>query len=433
MTNILNNIIKYPIYLLVFLLPLFFLPFSFEIFEFNKQYLLLFLVLISFFFWFARMIFSDKELSFRKTPFNIPILAFSLVAILSAVFSVDRISSIFGYYGRFSDGLITLLGLVIFYFLVVNNAKLINVEKLIKTLLWSSLFIIIISYLSVFGIWAEINSKLAGGAFLQRMANVSFNPTSGSMEALAVFLSTLMVFLVGLIIFSDKQFNRIFLWLLFISSLILVFFISFKPIWIILASSLILFLFLSLILKLKNKKSLVLILPLVIIIISSVFIFYPSSKIIEKTALKNPQSILYLEGLENKEIFLDQKISWHIAKETLKSRPIFGSGIGTYFYDFVKFKPLEYNESSLWRVRLDRAGNSIIEIVATAGIIGVITFLLLIVLILFFFIKKIAGITPLKGNEKLAKTNTVSLFFLFLAVFIAQFVYYQNITLAFIF
>src|SRR4030066_294543 len=43
----LNKIIRWSTYLLVFLLPLFFLPFSFEYFELNKQYLLLFYFLIT--------------------------------------------------------------------------------------------------------------------------------------------------------------------------------------------------------------------------------------------------------------------------------------------------------------------------------------------------------------------------------------------------
>ncbi len=109
MSGVPDKTVKYSIYTLVFLLPLFFLPFSFEAFEFNKQYLLFFLTSLAFFVWLAKMILIDKEIRFRRSPLDIFVLAFLFMAILSAVFSVDRSSSLFGFYGRFSGGLIGLL------------------------------------------------------------------------------------------------------------------------------------------------------------------------------------------------------------------------------------------------------------------------------------------------------------------------------------
>ena len=123
MANLLNRIIKISIYLLVFLLPLFFLPFTFEAFEYNKQYLLFFLVSIALFAWLAKMVFCDKEIRFRYSPLDLFVLGFLFIAILSAIFSVDKSSSLFGFYGRFSDGLIGLLSLGVLYFLVTNNIR----------------------------------------------------------------------------------------------------------------------------------------------------------------------------------------------------------------------------------------------------------------------------------------------------------------------
>ena len=119
-----NRIIKLSIYLLVFLLPVCFLPFSFEAYEFNKQYLLFFLVSLGFLAWLAKMVICDKEIKFRRTPLDIPVLAFMFLAILSTAFSIDKTSSLFGFYGRFSDNLIGILSLGIFYFLITNNVSL---------------------------------------------------------------------------------------------------------------------------------------------------------------------------------------------------------------------------------------------------------------------------------------------------------------------
>ena len=104
--GLLSWFIKYPVYLLVFLLPLFFLPFTFEALEFNKQYLLFFLVSLAFLAWLIKMVVKEKEIRVRRTFLDIPVLLFMLVAILATVFSVDKWASLMGFYGRFHPSLI---------------------------------------------------------------------------------------------------------------------------------------------------------------------------------------------------------------------------------------------------------------------------------------------------------------------------------------
>ena len=221
-SKFLTGIIKASIYGLVFLVPLFFTPFSFEAYEFNKQYLLFFLVSAAGLCWLAKMIICDKEFRFRKTILDIPILGFMLIGILSAVFSADPISSVLGYYGRFSDGLIGFLSLGILYFLITNNvtartetpessenakkkktfSPLIQLSSLIKTLLASVFLVAITAYFSIFGIWQMINAKISvlniGFALPDVMLFTTFNNTSGSIQGLAMFLSVVLVLLVGL-------------------------------------------------------------------------------------------------------------------------------------------------------------------------------------------------------------------------------------------
>jgi len=123
MQKLFDRVIKISIYALTFLIPLFFLPFSFEAFEYNKQFLLVILVSLAFFAWLAKMVVVDKEIRFKRSPLDIFVLAFLAVGILSAIFSVDRSSSLYGFYGRFSNGLIGLLSMGIFYFLITNNVR----------------------------------------------------------------------------------------------------------------------------------------------------------------------------------------------------------------------------------------------------------------------------------------------------------------------
>ncbi len=121
-----QKVIKFSIYGLVFLMPLFWLSFSFEAFEFNKTYLLFILVSIGILAWLGKMIFEGKEIRFRRTPLDLFVLGFLAVMILSAIFSQDKISSLLGFYGRFWPSLLGILSLGGFYFLITNNVGSVN-------------------------------------------------------------------------------------------------------------------------------------------------------------------------------------------------------------------------------------------------------------------------------------------------------------------
>ena len=116
MRKIFNLIIKLSIYGLVFLMPLFWLPWTNEVFEFNKQYLLVFLAALALMAWLAKMVLVQKKVTFRRTPLDLFVLAFMVIMILNAAFSVDQNSAWFGFYVRFTDSVVGILALGVFYF-----------------------------------------------------------------------------------------------------------------------------------------------------------------------------------------------------------------------------------------------------------------------------------------------------------------------------
>lgn len=436
MQKFLNSIVKNSIYLLVFLLPLFWLPFSFNIFEFNKQYLLFFLVSIAFFAWMARMVFYDKEIRFRRTSLDILVLLFLFVAILSSFFSIDKISSILGFYGKFSDGLIGLLSFGTFYFLITNNTEIKNkeekkniihnslftVQSLLKTLLWSSSFVILISYFSIFGLWQRISEYLSSYQFTlpQVMLQRIFNPISGSLEGLAIFLVVVMVLLVGLLL-GQKDKSRIKSFgyqILLLSSLFLLLIIDFTSAWIVLLITLSLFVSFALWTRSFRKDVNKLLIPLFLIIIAGFGSFI---------------DIKEFSGLDQTTLFqervLSQETSWKVSfgslTENVKSG-LLGSGTGTFYYDFLKQKPKEFNQNPLWQLRFDRPGNYFAEIVATMGILGILSYLALIGF--FLFISWFVLASKIK-----VRSIYFPLFFVVLALLIGQVFYYQNTTLAFMF
>lgn len=415
MPNFFNKITKSSIYILVFLLPLFFLPFSFEAFEYSKQYLLFFLVSLAFFAWILRMTFYDKEIRFRWSPFDLFVLGFLAVALLSTIFSVDKSSSLYGFYGRFSNGLIGLLSLGALYFLIINNIQYkenaspeekrspkIGISKLLNLVLWSSGLVVLMSYFSIFGVWLKISNFLPGV-----MSQITFNPVAGSLEGLSVFLGILVIFLVGLMM---SKIQNIFYWVLLVASLGLLVIVDFTAAWLIVLTTLALFVGFGMWRRIFQENVNRLLIPIFLIIIAAILI---------------PLQPLNL-NLPREQV-LSQQTSWEVAiiaaTDNVKSG-FLGSGIGTFHYDFAKHKPLEINQTWLWQVRFDRAGSYLAELLATTGFLGIGLYFALIG---FFFL--ISWFLLLAGNSKFA----VPLLMVFVALLIGQFVYYQNTTLAFLF
>ena len=397
MKNILQKIIKSSIYLLVFLLPVFWLPFTFEVFEFNKEYLLFFVAIIGLFAWFAKMVFFDKEVKFKKIPINILVLFFLFVAVLSAIFSVDKTSSLFGFYGRFSNGLIPLLSFVVFYLLLVNNISSESKEKeqdlvsqggIINLFLASTFLAVLTCYFSIFGLWSKISiftTQVFNFRLPSFMLMPTFNPVSGSLEGLAIFLAVIVVLLTGLLITIEiSQKNKLSLFfysLLLLASLGLLAIIGFKAVWVILLFVLALLLVFVLLKRVFKGDINKLILPIILIIISVFFIF---------TNFSNNR---YFSSLPQEQI-LSQGVSWQTnfkaAVENVKSG-FLGSGIGTYHYDFSKFRPLQFNQTPLWQIRYDRPASYISEILGTMGFLGLLSYLAIIgvfLLVVFLILSK---------------------------------------------
>ncbi len=430
-----QKVIKFSIYGLVFLMPLFWLPFSFEAFEFNKGYLLFFLVSIGMLAWLGKMIFQDKEIRFRRGPLDLYVLGFLGVMIFSALLSQNRIASLLGFYGRFWPSLIGILSLGGFYFLLTNNVTVkskiqnpndktnpksqiqnIAPNGLLKTFLWSSFFVLLIAFLSISGILSKlaVSSKLT---LLRGMSSRTFNSTAGSLEALAVFLAFLTILVLGLLAFKkkDKPLN---LYFLLFASLFLLALIDFWASWVIIFISLIFFLTLAFWKRIFKEDINRLSLPVLFLLISLIFILFNPLQ----TLLPSTSNVGNLPS----EILLAQKTSWGVGWQGLKEHPVLGGGLGNFSYAFAKFKPLSFVQGEFWQIRFDRAGNHIAEILGSRGTLGILSYFLMIGMFLLMSMVII-------GNKKDNSFSFAPLLLAFIALLIGQFVFYQNTLLAFIF
>ncbi|MEA3463894.1 MAG: tetratricopeptide repeat protein [Patescibacteria group bacterium] len=469
-SKILSSIIIYLIKALALILPLFFLPLTVEWFEFNKQYLLWLAVPLIVLLWLIKMI-IDKEIKFRQTPLDIPIVLFLALACLSSVFSLDRFSSFFGFYGRFSDAWLGLLSLVLFYFILTNfsaaKGKL-NVFNIIKLMLLSYSVVIITALLTIFGWLRELIALLAWifpRAIGQAEFNViTFNTAGGSLEGLSIFSAAVIFLLIGLLIFNNKRsrwprvshqrhslpsktannvkgeipltsrWPRVFhprhnlpsSWffsIILILSILFLVIINFYIAWWCLFAGAVLYFILALIsakrgnlgLALKNLTW-----PAILIIISLTFLIFPEI---------NSGSFFIGKKLPQ-EIRLDYKTALSVVKQSVKDKPLLGKGPGTFSYDFSLYRDSDFNQSIFWQYRFDKAPSHILEMAAGLGSLGILSYFL--ILSVFFYL---VFIFSKKFLLHYSKDNglIISLLIAFVVLFLAQFVYLINTILLFLF
>lgn len=477
MRKIYNFVIKYSIYALVLLMPLFWLPWTVEMFEFNKQYLLFVLTALALLAWLAKMIIIRKKVVFRRTPLDIWVLVFMLIIILSALFSIDRTSSWLGVYGRFSDSAIGLLAMCLMYFVVVNNTRLgrkilrsdfgkdktleletgetslgassqdmrfnlkkdnalkisgrgVCLERIISLVLVSGWVATLAAYFSIFNIW----SKIPG---LPSVMNLqSFNPVSGSLEGFSIFLAALVGLIAGIFLQGRKKgrLTKVFSYLLLTVAVVLLVIINFWAAWVSLAVAMTLLLAIAFWTRIFRRKVNVLMLPIVLLIISGIFIVDLPGRV---DLLSDFNA---LNGDLPKELILDNEMTNAIAWQSLKEYPILGSGQGTFLANFAKFKPVEFNESRFWNIRFDKGSNYLMEMAGAMGVLGILSYLtvvLMFLLIMFLSLWKLKK-SKIVADAELRMTTSNKLiilpFLLFwLVLFVSQFVYSQNTTLLFYF
>jgi tetratricopeptide (TPR) repeat protein len=394
--EVLNKISKISIYLLVFLIPLFFLPFTQNVLDYQKQVLLILLVSISLICQIIKFLIEGK-ISFNFHFLHFLILAFLLIFGLSTLFSKSRIESFFGFPLTIHQSFLTILFLAIFYFLINSIFEKKEIFFLLFFFSISILLATLFSTLQLFGkfIFPFDFSK-----------QTSFN-TIGTQNFLAILLVCLLPIFLTLFSISKRLIKFFFL----ISIFFFIFFLLILNLkisfFILLISSIIFLGFLTT--KREISSPYLLIFSLLFLAISIAFLLFNLRIFPVQIPL---------------DVSLGQRLSFEIALKSLKESPIFGSGPSTFLYQFLKHKGTALNDTAFWNVRFLTSASKFLDILSTTGILGTVSFLLLIFLPICIGFLKIFKAKPEKFD-----------LFLFLAIIlsllnfsISFFVYPSNLT-----
>jgi len=184
MIKVIDKFINWTIIVLVGLLPLFFLPLTPDFYDFNKNILLSCFVAILLIAWAIKMI-LEKKVTFRRTVFDLPILALAVAYILATIFSSPNKAEALLAPGETG----TILALTLFYFVIVNNIKEHRARRIVQSLIVSASLLGLIALFQFIGLGEAF---VPAGRGLDWLRLRFFTP-AGSLLALGSFLSVSLV------------------------------------------------------------------------------------------------------------------------------------------------------------------------------------------------------------------------------------------------
>src|SRR3989338_1174171 len=194
MPNVCTRIITGAFYCLAFFTPLLLTKYNSELFEFNKMLFVYIVTVIVTVAWMLKSI-REEKFSIRNTPFDIPLILFFLSQVISTIYSIDPHISIWGYYGRFNGGLLSIICYLVLYGAAVTHLTKQNIQTFILAALSSGFLVALYGVAQHFGVDDHL--------WVQDVKNRVFS-TLGQPNWLAAYMAILIPITVSVGIIHNK-------------------------------------------------------------------------------------------------------------------------------------------------------------------------------------------------------------------------------------
>ncbi len=357
-TRYFDLIIKVGITIIILTAYFFFINLTTDFFDTPKFIIFLAVSLIMLVFLTVKFTISNKVVLVR-TPLDLPLVLLLATAAFSTVFSSSQYVSLLGNGLKVQSSLVVLVVYTVLYFTLVNSVKAKDSKWMLPLLSWGGGALSIITLLAYAGLKMPIANISA----------LNFTPTGSSFSTAAIL--ALLVPILTYNILTGPQALKILNSGLLTLFGVTIAFIGSPATWIAAAVGFAIPVFLNAPRKLNQIKPIdlaALVIPLVLVVLVTVFSFIPPMG-----GAKNP---LYNKAQNfPREITLGFPESWKVSVSAFRDTPFWGTGPGTYLFDFTKYKPLEINNSKYWNIRFDSGFNEYLQILATLGGVGLIAIL----------------------------------------------------------
>jgi len=365
-TSFFDKLNKIPLFLLLFLVPLLFLPFTQNVLDFPKQFFALVLIFISLIGWIGKSIFKGALTIKENKIFTISLFLIFLSFLLSSIFSLWPKASFWGLPLDFSDNFLTIFSILVLIFLLIQSFET-------KT----EFFSLFISLIFSAGIAGIINILQIYRIFIfpfDFTRTVSFN-TIGTPNSFAIFAVAILP-LSLLFTFRAKSFLKIILGIITFVIFLNIVLINFKFAWLGLIFS-ILILFVFGIGRQKEKINFRFVVFLMIGLIFSIFFYFLPVRLPGFPAL-------------SPEVSINSSSEFYILKGVFDEKVkniILGTGPGTFVFNYSQYHSPLLNQTIFWGTRFLKGSSTFLDWILTKGILGGISLLFLYFLIIYFVSK----------------------------------------------
>jgi len=378
-----NRIARWSMLAVMFLAPFFVVPWTLPV-GFGKETLVMALVAIALIGWISNFL-SIGVLSYKKSFLNVAMLLFIAVTAVSAVLSMNTLTSIAGPDGT-GEKLSSLLVAMLAAFLVASLFKKEDGTLVTFTIFASFMLTGLLTLLQLLGVRAFLFSFATGP---------DFNPI-GTANNMALLYGMVFVFAVGILShlkkvrhygsFADGYFP----WvvggsaiLMFINIIIVAlprtyavngvsFNSDFRLFWAALSISAIFLLGMSFRGMLPRQdgaipqRGISFYGPLFLLIFA-VMLYFLRSPLFGTTLVNLPL-----------EVSPSHQATYQIAKKVLNEHMLFGSGPATFLFDYNLWRDPSINLTNFWAVKFLHGSSFALTLLATTGVLGAAVFVLFI-------------------------------------------------------
>lgn len=378
LSNTLDRISFWSLFVVVVLLPLFFLPFTKIPIETSKGLLLVMGLAVSIIFWAAAR-FSDGKIVLPRSWFLVSGLGIVLVFLLSALFSATLKVSFFG--TMFDMG--TFWFMLGAFLLMLMSSILFKDSKNAKTVFLgvalSSILVLVFQILHLF-----LPNMLSLGILAGKTDNLL-----GSWNALAIFAGLFAVISIFFLeFFSVSRLMKIFFYILVVLSVLLVALVNFPTVWIILGIfALLVFIYkvsFSIGSHVEGKQRSFPAISFIVVMISLIFVM---SGTLIGGFLPN------LLGISNTEVRPSFVTTMSVTKSVLVKSPILGAGPNKFTEAWNMYKPQAINNSIFWNTSFNQGSGLLPTFATTTGILGILAWLVFLALLLFTGFKLFSSVS----------------------------------------
>lgn len=339
------------VYLLVFFVPLFFLPWTSEILEFNKQFLVFIFSMGALILYLVQVVRSGK-LTFKKNQLNFPILIFISSVILVSLFSDFRYQSIFGGFGAgFYESLISMAAFVILFFVILNTFGFDAESRKTDALKLLNIFNISLLVVLVLGIL----NLLGAPVFKYFGISQKFFNTVGTLNSLGILAAVLLVFSISKSSFSGRRYLGYLRPVSIFVSLFFLLILNWWVLWVVAITGLV---FVVVIGSMRDWRISTYFWPL-ILIMAAVLLMLLDFNFASLLGLSTPV-----------EIAPSFSTSFDIASKTLIKNPLFGAGPENFSRAYELYKPDSINSTDFWVIRFSEATSQMFNMLVSYGLVG---------------------------------------------------------------